>query len=197
MLKKLFEKLRDSEKNYKKLMENLSICAIILVISILFINSFFSGKDETTKTQPNNRVKSEQSDTYNNSDLENKLGEILSKISGAGNVSVMVSYKSTIETIPLYDIKDNETITEEKDTNGGVRKTTQKGYENQIIYDEEGSGRRTPVIGKKLMPKVEGVIVVATGGDNVMVKNNILKAVEAVTDVPSHKIQIFSKSKVN
>lgn len=41
-------------------------------------------------------------------------------------------------------------------------------------------------------PKIEGVIVTAEGANNVNVKANIIAAVEAVTGVPTHKVQVFS-----
>ena len=41
-------------------------------------------------------------------------------------------------------------------------------------------------------PKIEGVIVTAEGAGNVNIKSNIIAAVEAVTGVPTHKIQVFA-----
>lgn len=41
-------------------------------------------------------------------------------------------------------------------------------------------------------PKIEGVIVTADGASNVNVKTNIIAAVEAVTGVPAHKVQVFA-----
>ena len=41
------------------------------------------------------------------------------------------------------------------------------------------------------MPKVEGAIIIAEGGENVTIKSNIIQAVSAVTGLPSHKIQVF------
>ena len=41
-------------------------------------------------------------------------------------------------------------------------------------------------------PKVEGVIVTADGANDVNVKLNIISAIEAITGVPAHKIQVFN-----
>ena len=43
------------------------------------------------------------------------------------------------------------------------------------------------------MPQVEGVIVTCDGGGVNTVKNNIIKAVQAVTGVSEDKIQVFKK----
>ena len=43
------------------------------------------------------------------------------------------------------------------------------------------------------MPKVEGVIVACEGGNDISVKADIIKAVQAVTGISSNKIQVFQK----
>ena len=53
-------------------------------------------------------------------------------------------------------------------------------------------GTNVPMTQTIVSPKVEGVIVTAEGASNVNVKTNIISAVEAVTGVPTHKIQVFS-----
>ena len=42
---------------------------------------------------------------------------------------------------------------------------------------------------------MEGAIVTATGAGNASIKNNIVQAVEAVTGLASHKIQVFEMKK--
>ena len=43
-------------------------------------------------------------------------------------------------------------------------------------------------------PKIEGAIITAKGANNAEVKNNIIQAVEAVTGLATHKIQVFEMS---
>ena len=44
---------------------------------------------------------------------------------------------------------------------------------------------------QELEPRVEGVIVIAEGGGNAQVKQNILEAVQALFSVEAHKIKIM------
>lgn len=44
---------------------------------------------------------------------------------------------------------------------------------------------------KTIMPKIEGAIITAQGASNIDVKTNIIQAVEAVTGLATHKIQVF------
>ena len=46
---------------------------------------------------------------------------------------------------------------------------------------------------KELSPKIEGVVVIADGGENAVVKENISSAVQALFDIEQHKIRIMKK----
>ena len=43
-----------------------------------------------------------------------------------------------------------------------------------------------------ISPKIEGAIITAKGAEDTTVKANIIQAVEAVTGIASHKIQVFA-----
>ncbi|MBQ9279824.1 MAG: hypothetical protein IJ215_02085 [Clostridia bacterium] len=186
-MEKLFEKF-----NNKKMIENLVIFLILAIIVIIVINSMYG--DNTSKTNIIN-TSSRESDILqvkSEASLEDRLAHILSFISGAGSVEVMISYKNEIEKIPMTDMKTTTTVTNEKDSNGGERKTEQTSTEQSVIYAENGSNK-TPVIQQTMLPEIVGVIVVADGAGNMSVKENLIKAVEATIDVPSHRIQVFAK----
>lgn len=53
-------------------------------------------------------------------------------------------------------------------------------------------GSKVPATQTIINPKIEGVIVTAEGAENPDVKTNIIAAVEAVTGVATHKVQVFS-----
>ena len=78
-------------------------------------------------------------------------------------------------------------IIEEKDTTGGTRTTQTESNQKEVITDSNSN-----VITEKVtMPKVEGAIISAQGANNPNIKTNIIDAVEAVTGIASHKIQVF------
>ena len=70
---------------------------------------------------------------------------------------------------------------------GGTRVIESTDENKQILVDSNSN----PVTEKIIMPKIEGAIIIAEGGDNATIKTNIIQAVSAVTGLPSHKIQIF------
>lgn len=74
---------------------------------------------------------------------------------------------------------------------GGTRKVVETDSSKEIIY-EESDGERTPITQSIVSPKVEGAIITAKGAEDATVKANIIQAVEAVTGIASHKIQVFA-----
>lgn len=49
---------------------------------------------------------------------------------------------------------------------------------------------------KELSPKIEGVVVIADGGENAVVKENISSAVQALFDIEPHKIRIMKSRQI-
>lgn len=51
-----------------------------------------------------------------------------------------------------------------------------------------------PITEKVVLPKIEGAIIIAEGGDNANIKTSIVQAVSAVTGLATHKVQVFKMS---
>ena len=204
MLKEQFEKIKsmiikDDEGNSKKKIENLVVFVIILIITLIVINYVWNDgdekntnnvKEESSYKQLATTVSSENTKT----DLEQKLEDILSKIDGVGKVSVLITYSQSSEVIAMYNETSKSSFTEEEDSEGGKRKIDETESTKEIIYTQE-NGVNVPVTQKVVNPVIEGAIITAVGANNATVKTNIIQAVEAVTGLPTHKIQVFEMSK--
>ena len=57
--------------------------------------------------------------------------------------------------------------------------------------NKEENGKKVPITEKVVMPKMEGALIVAEGANNAEVKTNIIQAVEALTGLATHKIQVL------
>lgn len=195
-LLKGFINKKNEGKESKKTIENLLIIGIILVIAVIFINYMFgdnkSSKNEasTNKVLASTTNNSTQNTSTTENELETKLKNILTKINGVGNVDVMVTYSQSSKTIPLYNEDIQATTTEEKDTSGGTRKITENTSNREVVYNER-NGQKSVITQSIVSPEIEGAIVIADGASNASVKNNIIQAVEAVTGLSTHKIQVF------
>ena len=209
MLKESIKKFKESiskqkEQNNKKNIENLVVFLILLIISIIAINTIWGGKKEETNQENGNTSYKKLAENINNSidsnnsqlneyNLEENLEDILSKIAGVGKVKVLVTYSETSEVVAMYNEKNTLNNTEETDTNGGVRKIEKTDTDKEIIYEEK-NGQKTPITQKVIMPKIEGAIVTAEGASNPAIKTNIIQAVSAATGISTYRIQVFEMS---
>lgn len=205
MLKESIKKFKESiskqkEQNNKKNIENLVVFLILLIITVIAINTIWGGKKEKTKQEDNTSYKKlaeninnsieSNNNQFNEYNLEENLEDILSKITGVGKVKVLVTYSETSEVVAMYNEKNTSNNTEETDTNGGVRKIEQTDTDKEIIYEEK-NGQKTPITQKVIMPKIEGAIITAEGASDPIIKTNIIQAVSAATGISTYRIQVF------
>ena len=203
MFKEQMEKIKDliikKENNgdTKRKIENLVIFLIILIITIIIINSIWKGDDK--KEENSNGFKelasniTENKNSNNTEDLEERLESILSKMDGVGKVKVLITYSQTSEVVAMYNESKKETSTQEEDSEGGNRVIQENDTKKEVIYTEE-NGASIPATQTIINPKVEGVIIIAQGANNATTKTNIVAAVEAITGAQTHKIQVFEMS---
>lgn len=204
-LKKLKESFNKGE-NQKKKIENLVFFLILLIIVVIAINLILNPqKDKNSNTVINSEKQfvSQNTNTVvlaneeNVTNVQNQeyilkkdLEKILSNIQGAGQVQVMITYTESSETKAMFNENIKESTTEETDSTGGVRTISQTDSSKEVVYAED-NGKKLLITEKVIMPKVEGAIILAEGADNASIKNNIILAVEAVTGLSTHKIQVF------
>ncbi len=198
-LRSLIKSKEDSEGNDKKKIENLVFFVIILIITIVIINIIWNGNNkkkvesnnDTSKKLASSAINTTPSESIQATDnLEEKLENILSKIQGVGDVKVCINYNESNEVVAMYNENSKVSTTEETDTSGGIRKIQENNSQKDIIFKED-SGEKTPITQKVVQAKIEGAIITAKGAGNVSTKTNIIQAVEAVTGLATHKIQVF------
>lgn len=184
----------------KRLIENTAIAAIIGIIIIIAGSAILGGnRDGGGGRERKVEAKPGEAPGQNHPGInqtEEKLKSILSQVQGVGKVDVMITYETTSENVPAYDVKKNTSRTEEKDGDGGTRSIEQEECDSSIAYEESAAGGgKTPVIIKELEPKVRGVLVVAEGAENISVRERILSAVSVVLDIPAHKVEVIQRKK--
>lgn len=186
---------KTDEGNNKKKIENLVFLLIILIVVLVAINFIWNDKKENVKTTNNNKKLAIQEETKkdSDSDLKEQLEDILQNINGVGKVKVLITYSQTSQVLPLYNEDTSKKDTEEKDKTGGTRIVTETDTKKDVIF-QETNGTKMPITQSVISPKVEGAIVTAQGANNMAVKTDIIQAVEAVTGLSSHKIQVFTMS---
>ena len=201
-LKKIIDSIKNiwNFKNKNKIVENSVIVIIIGIIIVIAGGSLFGKSDDKSQKQTADESTGavEVSKTVTTdymTELEKSIESILSQIEGAGKVNVLITYASGKEMVPAVDTKKTENDTGEKDTGGGTRDIKESDYESSVVYEELQGGGKKPLIAKELLPTVKGVVVVADGASDPVVKESLCEAVQVLMDVPLHKIQVFSRNK--
>ncbi len=145
---------------------------IISIFVILIICIFLFGY--TNNDSQNVIVESDPIIVYVNN-LEDKLSKVLSKVSGAGNVDVVISIESGMETVLAM-----QTTTKES-ASGQIETQT-----SPIIINGK------TVIIKELYPKVKGVLIVAEGASSISVMTKLQQATMSLLDIEINQIEILT-----
>ncbi|MBE5748210.1 MAG: hypothetical protein E7344_01115 [Clostridiales bacterium] len=141
------------------------LAAIVLVV---FFNDF--GQKVTKQTNISTTFSSYVAD------LENKIKSVISKIDGAGECDVVISFVGGVE--------QEYAFSNESQQNGEI--ITNKTTLTLV------SGK--PVLIREKMPEIQGVVIVADGAGKTAVKLEITKAVQALLKVPNGNIEVFKRS---
>lgn len=195
MIKRKLDSIKNSlvkvdEKNNKKNIENLVLLAILLIIVVIAMNYIWKGGKKNNTNNSNkilageNKIEGGTSITSEN--LEEKLENILSSISGVGEVKVLITYSQTSQINPVYNENYDESVTEEEDTNGGKRTVSSSSNKKEVV-----SANNEIITKSMTSPQIQGAVVIAKGAGNATVKTNIIQAVEAATGLSTYKIQVF------
>ena len=71
----------------------------------------------------------------------------------------------------------------------GVEKSGSRESSESTVFSQS-DGDETPFVNKEILPKIDGVLIVAEGGADASVRKNISEAVEALFGLDAHKIKI-------
>lgn len=138
--------------------------ALLLAVAVLALAVFSSS---------NNHDKVAADESYI-SQMEHKIVSVVQNIEGCGKVSVAISYESADEKVYAYE-------TETVSSGGSVKQTS-----NIVTVKGE------PLVLKTLPPNILGVVVVAEGADNPVVKLKIIQAVVTLLGVKSNCVEVFA-----
>lgn len=155
------EKLRGLWKRYKFVL--LILCA---GAALLLWPGSGSGKETGKQTEA-------QGESFDVQTLERDLERTLSKIEGAGDVSVVLTLESGSRRILAEDTR-----------------TTESEENTETVVVSRGSGSQDALLLEEIYPKFRGALVVCTGGKDPGVQLQLLQAVSALTGLSSDSVSI-------
>ena len=110
--------------------------------------------------------------------LETRLEQILSQVSGAGNVRVLLTQERGETSV--YQL-DRQEVTD------GDRREIRQDTVTVTGSDRQQEGLLTQVEA----PQYRGAVVVCQGGDNPTVRLSVVEAVSGATGLPSNRITVL------
>ncbi len=180
-IRKFFEG-KEKERNNILLM-----IFLIGILIITFLPSF--TKNDVNISTPTVSNENLYADSYER-DLEIRLEKILSNVSGAGDVDVMISTNKSSELVVSQNLEQTNSTTNELDSNQNTRTTEQISTKTstQVLGQNE-----EPLIITELKPTISGVIIVSSGANDVHVKDALIRSVSTLLEIPSYKVEVLQK----
>ena len=146
----------------KKTLSKIKIEYLLVIVFLAVAVLIFFGGGETK------RVEEEAIDCYVDG-LEKKLEESFSKVAGAGDVDVIISVKSGMETIVATEkITEGNKVSEAPILVGGKTVTLREDY-----------------------PEIVGVIIVTKGADNLSLRMSLINSASVFLNIDKNLIQIL------
>jgi len=122
--------------------------------------------------------------------LESDLEDGLRQIRGVKAVSVLITLESGSVTQYAKNTETTNRNTTEIDGAGGQREIKETTEQRQLVMSRDGTGEQAVVIEER-QPEIRGVLVVARGAENLLIKERITMAVAATLDLPTHRISVL------
>lgn len=153
------------------------VVSAVLIMILLLISELFTSVNTENIPKENTEIYS----TQYIEKTEKELEALLEKISGAGEVRVMITLENCYENV--YAKGYNE---KSENKNDSLKSETEEEY----IIVKNGSNTEECLVIKVYEPTVKGVAVIAEGAGNTQVKNAITQTVCALFDISTARVSV-------
>lgn len=151
----------------------------LVLLAGLILLLWPGGKEKTASEAPPPAPVENKEEDFSVAALEEKLAQTLSKIQGAGEVSVMLTVQGGSRRVLAQDSK------EAREADGSYERQS----ETVVVSGGTGNGEG-PVLLQQLYPRFQGAVVVSEGGGDASVRLKLMEAVSALTGLGTDKIAI-------
>lgn len=164
------EGIKRAAEQVKKSMERHRLLWLVILAGLLLLFLPYGRQEEAVEVTDNSL-------SFDLAAMETKLAETLSKIEGAGEVTVMLTAQNSPRKLLAEDVEQGET--EEK---------------RETVVLSGGGSTQEAIMVQEVYPSYQGAVLVCKGGDNPDVRLQLTKATAALTGLGADKISI-SKGK--
>jgi len=168
-----------------KKVKNIEIYAAVVVIGIMVLIFFSSIGGSGGKSQSNNSNLTAVEANYVR-EMEQKLVSVLTQVRGAGRVDAMVTAVGSATLEIAYNI-DEKTVTQSG--TGGSSTTTTTVIKTPVLVN----GKEALIL-MEVKPQLKGVVILASGASDPMVRLNLLMAVQALVADPTVNVEVLTRN---
>ena len=155
-----------------KTLDRYKYVLIIIIVGIVLLLWPTGEREQSAGTGGTANVR----ETFDLEALEEKLSKTLSKVEGAGEVTVTLTVKNSMEQVLASD-----RTTSVSDRGSSV--------EEETVLVSTGSGQDTVLLTQKY-PTFQGALVVCEGGDNAEIQLLLTRALSALTGLGADRITV-------
>ena len=191
-MEKIKEKITKKSNKFTYMIILIIIAGVMILVVSYFNDStptFLNLSNDTT-FQENKREENLSTSTTYQDKVKNDLKYILSNVKGAGEVDVIIHFEGGEERIPALDSEKSNTVTEERDSNGGNRVNNNNKDGTKVVMSSQGNSTE-PLILKTYNPKIIGILIVAEGADDTRLSYELTKIVSSLYDISESKVSVI------
>jgi stage III sporulation protein AG len=173
-------------KIWELVKKNKYVMVVLLVGLVLILLPMGSQ----TRKEDAGTVSRQTTAEFSLSDTENHIAEALSKIQGAGKVTVVLTLRCGTEQVLARDENVSNTT---KGAGDSAETSSERSVTTVIV--SAGSGAENPIMLKYIYPEYLGALVVAEGADDAAVKLQLVRAVSGLTGLGADRIVVTKMNK--
>lgn len=184
------EQIREIIRSTKR--EQWLVYLLLLSLFTVVLLPAPSKKETKGKTQAAKKSSAAAADGETlKEELERQLAELLQQVEGVGRVKVMITLESDGKKIVEKDAPGNYSKNRNQEEEGGENLAYTSSREEETVYEKGGDGTQLPYVVSNLFPEIRGVAVIAQGGGNSVVIQQIQEAVMALFHIEANKIKVM------
>lgn len=161
-----------------KALERYKWLLLVIVVGAVFLLLPGGHAKEASEASKQNQ----ETSSFDLEDTEKKFSNALSQITGAGEVTVVLSIKEGTRQMLA---EDSKYVEKEK----GIEEST------TTVVLSRGSGTQETVRIQEIYPQFQGALIICSGGDDPRVRLKLTEATAALTGLGADKISICSRGK--
>jgi len=152
--------------------KNLTLFAILLAVGIIFL-----ALSEYSSNEQVNAGSEDFDATAYTLDLETRLCEIIGRMDGVSDVTVMITLKGGMEYEYAKEISKSL---------DGQNTSSETIFQMQ----EDTGGKKTPILMTTKTPEIKGVSVVCNGAENIRIRQKIIGLVSSTLNLKENQIYV-------